>query len=79
MMICTILVLRDLPIDTVPCSHVIQISPPGYIFVREPSHGYCKRCIYAGPHYLSGTLFEARAHVEAYCITSPLGNYYYPA
>ena len=51
-------------IDTVPCSHVIQVSPPGYIFVREPSHGYRKRCIYAGLHHLSGTHFEARAHVE---------------
>ena len=28
---------------TVPCSHVIQVSPPVYIFVREPSHGYRKQ------------------------------------
>ena len=78
-MIRTILVLRGLPIDSVPCSHVIQVSPPGYISVREPSHGYRKRCIYASLHHLSGTHFEARAHVEAYCMNSPMGNYYYPA
>ena len=66
-MIRTILVFR------VPCSHVIQLSPPGYIFEREASHGYRKRCIYAGLHHLSGTHFEARAYLEAYCMYSPMG------